>query len=211
MSRSSELGGPNHEEKRMNAPARVTLISHATTSAVRRAAFPSDESIEDAVRERIRNIHWKSERAQHVYSGPEKRAQETALALGLAAAVDPALRDCNYGKWAGRELKELQREHPEEVALWLSAPDAVPHCGESIRNLVARVSAWLGERTKSGYTIAVTHPAVVRGIIVSILGAPVEAFWRIDIVPLTLTDIRSSGRSWTLRSTGTPLDSNGPA
>jgi broad specificity phosphatase PhoE len=186
----------------MNARARLTLISHAPTSAVRRAAFPCDESIDETTRERIPEMNWHFDRA---CCGPEKRAQETAVALGLSVTVDAALRDFNYGRWAGRHLNELQLERPHEVALWLSAPEAAPHGGESIRDLIARVAGWLGEQAKSGRTIAVTHPAVIRGIIVSLVEAPAQAFWRIDVVPLTLTDIRFNGRSWSLRSAGVPL------
>jgi broad specificity phosphatase PhoE len=186
----------------MNARARLTLISHAPTSAVRRAAFPCDESIEEIARERVREMKWHFDRA---CCGPEKRTQETAMALGLSATVDPALRDCDYGRWSGRDLSELQLKHPEEVALWLSAPEAAPHGGESIHNLIGRVARWLAEQTKSGLIIAVTHPAVIRAIIVTVVEAPAQAFWRIDVAPLTLTDIRFNGRSWSLRSTGAPL------
>jgi len=186
----------------MNARARLTLISHAPTSAVRRAAFPCDESIEETARERISEMHWHFDRA---CCGPEKRTQETAMALGLSATVDPALRDCDYGRWSGRALTELQLERPDEVALWFSAPDATPHGGESIGDLIVRVTGWLAEQAKPGHTIAITHPAVIRGIIVSVVEAPAQAFWRIDVVPLALTDVRFNGRSWSLRSTGVPL------
>jgi hypothetical protein len=48
---------------------------------------------------------------------------------------------------------------------------------------------------RSGYTIAVTNPAVVRSAIVPILDAPASAFWPVDIPPLTLTDRRLNGRA----------------
>lgn len=189
----------------MNDRARIILISHAPTSAVRRAAFPCDEPIEEIARARIRGGNWHADRAQCIYCGPEKRTQETATILGLSATVDPALRDCDYGAWAGHDLNELEREHPEDVALWLSAPDAAPHCGESIRDLIMRMASWLTGQTKSACAIAVTHPAVIRAVILSVLGAPPQAFWRIDIAPLTLTDIRFNGGSWTLRCAGASL------
>jgi broad specificity phosphatase PhoE len=186
----------------MDARARLTLISHAPTSAVRRAAFPCDESIEESAQGPTPKINW---RFDHACCGPEKRTQETATALGLAATVDTSLRDCDYGRWAGRDLSEVQSESPNEVAVWLSTPDATPHGGESIQNLIARVAAWLAEQTRSGRTIAVTHSSVIRAAVASILEAPAQAFWRIDIGPLTLTDVRFNGRSWSLRSTGLPL------
>jgi broad specificity phosphatase PhoE len=185
----------------MNPRARLTLISHAPTSAVRRAAFPADESIEEIARERIA-LKWHFD---HACCGPEKRAQETAMVLGLSPTVDAALRDCNYGRWAGRDLSQLQLENADEVALWLSVPDAAPHGGESIRDMMVRVAAWLSGQVKSGHTVAVTHPSVIRAILVCVIEAPPQSFWRIDIAPLTLTDIRFNGRSRTLRSTALPL------
>jgi broad specificity phosphatase PhoE len=191
----------------MNEWACLTLISHAPTSAVRRAAFPCDESIEEAARKRIADMNWDPGRSRRVCCGPEKRTQETATALGLSdAIVDSALRDCDYALWAGRDLSELQLEHPDEVALWLSVADAAPHGGESIDSLIYRVTGWLAEKSKeSGHTIAITHPPVIRAAIVSILEAPVQAFWRVDVSPLTATDIRFNGRSWSLRSAAVSL------
>jgi broad specificity phosphatase PhoE len=186
----------------MNTRARLTLISHAPTRAVRRAAFPCDESIEDFAQEVISRMNWHFDRA---CCGPEKRAQQTATVLGLSATVDPSLRDCDYGRWAGRDLSEIQAEFPNEVALWLATVDAAPHGGESLHDLIARVAAWLAEQTRLGHTIAVTHPSVIRAAVASILEAPAQAFWRIDVAPLTLTDIRFNGSSWSLRSMGTLL------
>jgi broad specificity phosphatase PhoE len=189
----------------MNAGGRVTLISHAPTSAVRQAAFPDDESIEEVARERIAGANWHGGRTQRVCCGPEKRTRETAQALSLSATVDPVLRDCDYGSWAGRELSQLQVEQPDEVVRWLSAPDAAPHGGESIRDLIVRVEGWLAGQEKSGHTIGITHPSVIRAAVIAILEGPPQAFWRIDVGPLTLTDIRFNGRCWTVRSTGVPL------
>jgi broad specificity phosphatase PhoE len=194
----------------MSERCRLTLISHAPTSAVRRAAFPCDESIEEATRKKITEMNWQAARAQRVCCGPEKRTQETAMALGLCATVDPELRDCDYGRWEGRDLSELQLEHPDEIALWLSAPDAAPHGGESIYNLIVRITRWFAEQTREpGHTIAITHPAVIRAAIVSILKAPAQAFWRVDIPPLTATDLRFNENCWTVRNTGTPLTKSG--
>jgi broad specificity phosphatase PhoE len=56
--------------------------------------------------------------------------------------------------------------------------------------------------TESGHIIAVTHPPLIRGAIVHALQAPPAAFFRIDVAPLSITDLRFNGKAWTLRSTG---------
>jgi hypothetical protein len=46
---------------------------------------------------------------------------------------------------------------------------------------------------------------VIRSAIVHALSASAQTFWRIDIAPLSLTDLRFNGRVWTLRSSGGEL------
>jgi len=181
----------------------VTLISHAGTRAQRLAAFPvDDEPVDEGARA---EIGWRAPRVQQVWSGPERRVRQTAEALGLSATTATALRDCDYGNWSGRELSEVQLAEPERVLSWLTDVMAAPHGGESIRDVIDRIGRWLDEQRGVGHIIAVTHPAVIRAAIVSALDVPPQAFWRIDIAPLSLTDLRFNGRGWTLRSSGCAL------
>lgn len=184
---------------------RLSLISHAATQALRRAAFPLDEPLDPQEISKISALGWKAPKTQKFLSAPERRAQQTAQALGLASAITPELRDCDYGVWRGRELIEIQTQDPEGVATWLADPAASPHRGESIANLIGRVGTWLDQQREDGHTIAVTHPAVIRSAVVHILNAPFQSFWRIDVAPLSLTDLRFNGKVWTLRSCATTL------
>ena len=184
---------------------RLTLISHAATQAQRRAAFPSDEPLEQQEISKIALLSWKAPRAHQVFSAPELRTQQTVQALGLAATIAIELRDCDYGIWQGRELSNLQTQDPEGVAAWLTDSGAAPHGGESIASLISRVGRWFDQLKEDGHTIAVTHPAVIRGAVIHVLNAPLSSFWRVDIAPLTLTDLRFNGRVWTLRSCASSL------
>jgi len=184
---------------------RFSLISHAATQALRRAAFPLDESLDQQEITKINALGWTAPKAQKILTAPEQRTQQTAHALGLAATVTSGLRDFDYGIWRGRELTELQTQDPEGVATWLADPAASPHGGESIATLIDRVGTWLDQQREDGHTIAVTHPAVIRSAVVHVLNAPVQSFWRIDIAPLSLTDLRFNGKLWTLRSCAAAL------
>jgi broad specificity phosphatase PhoE len=80
-------------------------------------------------------------------------------------------------------------------------PATAPHGGETIPAVMERVKAWIAERGKdSGHTVAVTHASVIRAAIVYAIEADLRAFWRIDVVPLSRTDLRTNGRRWVLRS-----------
>jgi broad specificity phosphatase PhoE len=194
--------------ERHSPPTRLSFISHAATRAQRRAAFPLEESLEESEVVKIVSLGWNAPGAQQILSGPEERTQQTAAALGLLFAVTDELRDCDYGTWKGRELDEVQSSEPDKVLTWLTDAAATPHGGESITALIGRIGRWLTAQSEAGHVIAVTHPAVIRAAIVFILNAPAQAFWRIDIAPLSVTDLRFNGRVWTLRSSSCALRSS---
>ncbi len=51
-----------------------------------------------------------------------------------------------------------------------------------------------------GRVLAVTHPSVIRAAIVRVLEAPPETFWRIDVTPFSIADLRGNKGRWTLRA-----------
>ena len=78
---------------------RLILIAHAATEAQRRAAFPLDEPIAEREVAKLSELNWAVPRAEHVWSAPEQRTQQTARILGLPATAAAALQDCEYGRW----------------------------------------------------------------------------------------------------------------
>jgi broad specificity phosphatase PhoE len=181
----------------------LTLISHARTPALARACFPCDEPIGDKhIGARSKAISHSLRRIDRAWMAPELRTRQTAAAVGLSGAINPILTDCDYGTWRGLRLSEVQARDPDGLAAWLSDVEAVPHGGESISNVLRRIGIWLSQHKEPGHTVAVTHPSVVRAAIVHTLNAPAEAFWRIDVEPLSVTNLRCNGAHWTLRSMG---------
>src|SRR4051812_43670956 len=103
-------------------PGRLTLICHGATAATRASAFPLDEPLEDGGADQAKTIGPALRRWDRALTSPALRARQTAEALVLDADVDAALRDCDYGRWCGRKLADIQAAHPAEVAAWLSDP-----------------------------------------------------------------------------------------
>jgi len=183
--------------------ARLTLVCGGITAAARRGAFPVDEAFDAKTSVRAAALKPLLGHAGRVLVAPETRARQTAAALELEAEQEKALRDQDFGRWAGQELDEVARAEPEAVAAWLADPAVAPGDGESFLAVSRRVAAWLEAlRGKPGHTIAVTHAAVVRAAILAALDAPPACFARIDVAPLSLTDLRGDGRRWILRATG---------
>ena len=134
-----------------------------------------------------------------VLTAPARAARETAEALGLDAEAEPALRDCDYGRWRGLASKAVAEGEPDAFATWLNDPASAPHGGESFAALIERTGAWLAQSlARDGATLAVTHASVVRAAIVNALGAGPSAFWRIDVAPLSLASLSGHGQRWNL-------------
>lgn len=137
------------------------------------------------------------------WSSPERRALQTAALLGLTPAIDPALRDCDYGRWRGRSLAEIGAQEPDGLAAWIADPAAKPHGGESVCDVVARVGRWLDERCRDrGRVVAVTHGAVIRAAIVHAIRAGPASCPHIDVAPLSHTLLTCHAGTWRLRDHG---------
>lgn len=186
-------------------PLRLTLVSHAATSALRAARFHADEPLDD----RDGVVGNGTARASSLSScGPELRTRQTADLLGLDAGVDEALRDCDYGRWTGSTLADLERDEPDAVLEWLRDPAAAPHGGESVLDLLERARRWLDDQAKLSsdrsiaHLVAVTHPAIIRAMVVVAIEATPDTFWRIDVSPLSCTVVQANGNRWNLRELG---------
>jgi broad specificity phosphatase PhoE len=93
------------------------------------------------------------------------------------------------------------------VAAWLTDPAAAPHGGESLHDLLTRTGGWLRDLPTATRTVlAVTHPMVIRALVVNAIAATPASFWRIDIPPLTRTVLRGGADRWTLRGSSQSLD-----
>ncbi len=184
---------------------RLTLLCHAATEAQRRGAFPRPEDI--IAREP--STASPQLRADRVFSAPEKRAQQTAALLNLPFTIDESLRDCDFGTWTGDSLGAIFERDPTGAQQWLSDPAAKPHGGESIAELLARTAGWLASLQEPGHTIAVTHASVMRAAALDILRAPPDSFWKIDIEPLAIIDLRHGGKHWSIRGIGRPVRRSG--
>ena len=101
-------------------------------------------------------------------SSPLSRARETAVLLsGKEPAVEPRLKEMNYGEWEGLRLPDLRTELGDEMAAnEARGLDFRPPGGESPRQLQDRLRPWLSEVAAQGRpTLAVAHHGVLRALV----------------------------------------------
>jgi broad specificity phosphatase PhoE len=184
----------------------LTMIAHGPTRASRHAAFATDEPLEAKVHPGMAALAASLPRADIVLAGPELRTRQSAEALKLDATIDPALRDIDLGRWAGRTLDEVRAAEPDALADWIGRPDAAPHGGESVIGLLARITPWLHAINQRDFRIiAVTHPAVIRAAVIVAIDARPASFWRIDAGPLTRVRLSGDGLRWNLQAIGSGI------
>jgi broad specificity phosphatase PhoE len=183
--------------------ARLTLICHASTEAVRKAAFPADEPLDRRDQADAAELAQRLPRVDRCWTSPELRTRQTAELLKLNAISLSTLHDCDYGAWTGRTFEEILARDPKGVEAWLNDPAAAPHGGESLLSLMQRIAEWLeGEKAMDRRAILVTHATVVRAAIVHAIDATPKSFWRIDVAPLSVTRLSGKDRRWNLAYAG---------
>ncbi|WP_329280937.1 histidine phosphatase family protein [Streptomyces sp. NBC_01451] len=184
--------------------SRVMLISPAISAALREARFDDGCPLDASGLRLARAAAGTLPPVSRVWVSPTARCRETARALGLDAAAVPGPGGLDVGRWRGATLAEVAEKEPEALAQWLADPRSAPHGGEPVRALCDRVARWLDETAAqaTGRTVAVVEPEVVRAATVRVLGAPGSAFWRIDVPPLTATELTGRAGRWNVRVGG---------
>jgi broad specificity phosphatase PhoE len=141
-----------------------------------------------------------AERLQHenvdrLHASPRQRTRETAeiiaAKVGTAAEIAPLLDEVDVGDWTGRTFDELEAD--ARWQLWNSARSmARAPNGETMLDVQRRVTGHV-EQTRTQHPDArvalVAHSDVIRAAVLYYLGLSVDAYWRIEIQPGSLTTL----------------------
>jgi len=195
------LGGacPNAQADRL-AMLRLYLLATAPTAAQRLLRFPADERIEPIDPAIARRVLARVGACSAVWRGPERRAAETAAALGLVASPCDDLRAWSAGTWSGQPVAQIAEHDPEGFHAWRTNPGAAPVGGESLNTLIARVARWTRAQTRgAGRVLVIADPAVIRAVVVHVLEGEPRTFWRLEVPPLSLSVVQQAHNEWRLR------------
>lgn len=188
---------------------RISLLCLPATAALRAGRFPADEPLDaeqtDGLATLAASAAFSFDAPDQVLCSPMRCARDAVGALGFEARTEAALREMDYGRWAGLSLKQVGEAEPDALAAWLSDPSVAAHGGESLRVLLARVAHWAADYPWApGHTLVMTHASVIKAFVVQLLKAPEQAYRQLDIAPLTLTTVSVHQGQWRLASAGVP-------
>ncbi|MCI0384262.1 histidine phosphatase family protein [Streptomyces sp. CNQ085] len=183
---------------------RITLLAAARSSSPLDVRFEDDRPLDAAG-------WWEAERAIPAYAhlagaelrycSPTMRCRETGGVLGMRPLAQPALRECDMGRWRGHTLREVAAIESRAVDIWLADPHATPHGGESLFSFILRIGEWLDTRPGGegdALIAAVVEPTVLRAAAVYALKAPPHTYWRVDVRPLSSVTLAGRAGDWTL-------------
>ncbi|WP_028808098.1 histidine phosphatase family protein [Streptomyces canus] len=204
------MNHPRRLDERARMTVRLTLLCAAARTE-RDVRF-GDAPLDERALHRVRAVTGTLPRAATRCSAPSRRCTETARTLGWEPVTpQPALRDLDMGSWYGRTLDEVAATDPSGLASWLTDPAAAPHGGESVARMCDRVAVWLDALpSDAGRVLAVVEQAAARAAVVHALGAPHQAFWRIDVPPLSTVELTGRAGRWNLRMAELPLGPRPP-
>jgi broad specificity phosphatase PhoE len=172
---------------------RLLIVAHAVTPATNALIFGDPGELLPGEIRRLRR------RAASWVRGPEKACQATAERLGGNAEPIHELRGCDFGAWAGKPLVDIAVDDPGGLEAWLHDPQAAPHGGESLAELINRVGRVLDDHPwPEGRNLSVVTPLVARALLVHALSAAPEVIFHIDIGPLSRALISRSQQMWRL-------------
>ncbi len=175
---------------------RLTLICHAATPFQKQARFADDEPITMDWHSAALSQAGRFKKSLRVVCGPEARTRQTAGLFSDNAQREDALRDADFGRWKGQQIAQLASD---ELSAWMADSASAPHGGESVEQVCERVGRWMKSlECQSGHIVAITHPFVIRAAMLYVLQFPVSMFYRIDVEPLSSTELRFNS-VWRLR------------
>lgn len=182
----------------------LTLIRHGATATTKGVFRLGDDALTGegkkmaAATARYIGGGCNTSSVPEIFTSPSARSLQTsemiAERIGSSPITDDALRDISLGSWAGRSFKDVETIWPDEWRQWLTAPDEliIPG-GEGLEDLRARSLPKLYELlTSKRDAIVVTHRAVIMLMVMDIMDAPMQSFWRLPVAECSITKILPS-------------------
>jgi probable phosphoglycerate mutase len=192
----------------VGAPTIFLLLRHGETPLTGERRFSGSGGGDPALSElgraqaelAARELAASDADVEAVVSSPLARCRQTAeqaaALLGLDVAVEPALRETDFGMWDGLTFAEARQRDPDALTAWLGDPAVAPPGGESFDQVTTRVAAardTLLAAHRGRTVLLVSHVTPIKTLVRLALGAPPEALFRLYLAPAALSAIAYYG------------------
>lgn len=187
----NEMGAPLHR-------TRLYLVRHAETSWNAEIRYQGNldiplSPIGKLQAQRTANF-FSSLPLAALYSSTVLRAVETAQEIASQARLLPtgepapllaesSLREMDPGEWTGLTREEAQERDPELFQAWLAHPESAQLPGgeslEDVRKRVWPVFLSILERHRNQEVVVVSHAAVMKVMICTLMEIPFTRFWQL--------------------------------
>jgi broad specificity phosphatase PhoE/ribonuclease HI len=173
-------------------PTTTLLLRHGQTemSVDKRFSGASDPELTEVGRAQAAAAATRlaGSGAVAVVSSPLTRTRQTAqlvaAALGVEVAVEPGLRETDFGDWEGYTFAEVKQKWPRELDAWLADPAVPPPFGESFADTAVRVRQ-ARDRVLASYggqiVVLVSHVTPIKTLLRLALDAPPAALYRMHL------------------------------
>lgn len=187
---------------------RILLIRHGTVELTGRALYGRLPGVHINTvgrnqAEALAGALRVSRKIDEIVSSPLERAQETAAIIRgsdqTAIRTDEGWIEVDYGEWTSKSFDEIR-----ELDSWQnynrSRSTYGPPGGESLLAVQARAFQALEQildrwREHDEATVAVvSHGDVIRGLLVLLLGMPLDHIYRLEVLPGSLSEVMFDGR-----------------
>ena len=189
----------------LGSPTTLVLVRHGETMHTAEKAFSGgldgkNPGLNDNGRDQVRAVaDWLAplrEEIDALVSSPVRRTLETAeiLAerLGKSVETEDGLAEMEFGAWDGLTFAHVREQFPDDLDAWLGSTEVGPGGGESFVEVERRVRRSRDRllATHPGKTVlAVTHVTPIKVLVKLALGAPLEAVYRMEMAPASVTVI----------------------
>lgn len=188
----------------LGTPTTLVLVRHGETAYTAERKFSgrggADPGLNEDGRAQVRAVaDWLAPLADEIdslVSSPLRRTKETAEIiadrLGHKLEIEEGLAEAAFGTWDGLTFLEVQQEYPDDLDAWLGSMDIAPGGGDSFTDMDTRVRR-ARDRLLAAHpgqaVLAVSHVTPIKLMVRMALGAPLEAVYRMELAPASVTVI----------------------
>lgn len=169
---------------------KLYFLRHGDTGLQGRYIGSTDVSLNDKGRAQVRQAAGllQAKDITRIFCSPMLRCRQTLdqLALACPFRFDELLREIDFGRWEGKNFREIVQIDKELVDSWVNNPASFSFPdGESLAAFNKRIAACkiLLEQTAEEKILIIAHGGIIRHLLCLLLGLEAEKYLLFEVKP----------------------------